>query len=174
VVKPPVSLVSLLVALCPLVAAEPVAVRATPVPLNPTDLRQRVVGRLEYRGGLQLVSDHPRFGGISAIRLLPDGERLAAITDEGSWLSARLVLRDGRLVGVREVEMGPLLGPDGKPPEGKDSRDAESLERLKDGSFMVGFEREHRILRYPAGTGRCPKLATKSLSLTKSWRMRNW
>jgi hypothetical protein len=150
----PVSLLASLAALVPLAVAEPVAVRVTPVPLNASDLRQRVVGRLEYRGGLQLESGHPRFGGLSAIRVLPDGEHLAAITDEGSWLSARLVLRDGRLEGVREVEMGPLLGPDGKAPEGKDSRDAESLERMKDGSFVVGFEREHRILRYPAGTGR--------------------
>jgi hypothetical protein len=135
-------------------AAEPVAVRATPVPLNASDPRQRVVGRLEYRGGLQLASDDPRFGGISSIRVLPDGERLTAVTDEGSWLSARLVHRDGRLEGVQDVEMGQLLGPDGKPLEGKDSRDAESLALLKDGSFVVGFEREHRLLRYPAGTGR--------------------
>ena len=150
----PVSLLAALAALVPLAVAEPVAVRVTPVPLNASDPRQHVVGRLEYRGGLQLQSDHPRFGGLSAIRVLPDGEHIAAITDEGSWLSARLVIREGRLEGVADVEMGPLLGPDGKPPEGKDSRDAESLALLKDGSFMVGFEREHRILHYPAGTGR--------------------
>lgn len=133
---------------------EPVAVRATPVPLNPSDPGQRVVGRLEYRGGLHLASDHPRFGGISSIRVLPGGERLAAVTDEGSWLSARLVQRRGLLEGVEDVEMGPLLGPDGKPPGGKDAHDAESLALLPDGSFVVGFEREQRLLRYPAGTGR--------------------
>ena len=57
-------------------------------------------------------------------------------------------------MGIEDVEMGPLLGPDGKAPEGKDSRDAESLALLPDGEFIVGFEREHRLLRYPAGTGR--------------------
>jgi hypothetical protein len=144
----------LLLALSSSLAADPVAVRATPVPLNASDPRQRVVGRLEYRGGLQLASDDPRFGGISSIRVLPDGERLAAVTDEGSWLSARLVHRDGRLESVQDVEMGPLLDTDGKPPEGKDSHDAESLALLTDGGFVVGFEREHRLLRYPAGTGR--------------------
>jgi hypothetical protein len=141
-------------ALSSTLAADPVAVRATPVPLNPSDPRQHVVGRLEYRGGLQLVSDDPRFGGISSIRVLPGGERLAAVTDEGSWLSARLVHRRGFLEGVEEVEMGALLGPDGKAPGDKDAHDAESLALLKDGSFVVGFEREHRLLRYPAGTGR--------------------
>ncbi len=137
-----------------LAVAEPVAVRATPVPLNPADPRQRVVDRLVYRGGLHLVSDDPRFGGISALRILPGGERMAAVTDEGQWLSARLVQRKGFLEGIEDVEMGLLLGPDGKPPEGKDSHDAESLTLLPDGSFVIGFEREHRLLRYPAGTGR--------------------
>jgi hypothetical protein len=135
-------------------AADPVVVRATPVPLNPSNPRQRVVGRLEYRGGLQLASDDPRFGGLSSIRVLPGGERLAAVSDEGFWLSARLVHRNGLLEGLDDVEMGPLLGPDGKPPEGKDARDAESLALLPDGSFVVGFERQQRLLRYPAGTAR--------------------
>ncbi|HYN04794.1 MAG TPA: esterase-like activity of phytase family protein [Vicinamibacteria bacterium] len=148
-------LATLLAAALPgLVAADPVAVRATSVPLNPQDPRQHVVGRLEYRGGLHLVSDDPRFGGISSLQVLPDGQRLAAVTDEGRWVSARLVHRDRRLVGIEDVEIGPLLGPDGKAPEGKDSRDAESLALLPDGEFIVGFEREHRLLRYPAGTGR--------------------
>lgn len=141
-------------ALSSALAGESVAVRSLPVPLNPQDPGQRVVGRLEYRGGVELVSDDPRFGGLSSIRVLPGGVRLVAVTDEGRWLSVRLVERDGRLEGVAEVEMGPLLGPDGKVPEGKDSRDAESLALLPDGSFIVGFEREHRLLRYPAGTGR--------------------
>lgn len=143
-----------LLALASVLAAESVAVRSVPVPLNPQDPGQRAVGRLEYRGGVQLVSDDARFGGLSSIRVLPDGERLAAVTDEGWWVSARLVQREGRLEGVGDVEMGPLLGPDGRVPEGKDSRDAESLALLPDGGFVVGFEREHRLLRYPPGTGR--------------------
>lgn len=150
-----ISLLLLLgLSLPPLLVADAVAVRATPVPLNPADPGDRVVGRLEYRGGLHLASEDPRFGGISSIRVLPDGDRLAAVTDEGYWLSARLVHEGGRLVGVADVEMGPLLGPDGRVPQGKDSRDAESLALLPDGSFVVGFEREHRLLRYPGGSGR--------------------
>ena len=148
------SLLVAAVALPAVVAADPVAVRATSVPLNPQDSKQRTIGRLEYRGGLHLVSDDPRFGGISALRVLPDGQRLAAVTDEGWWVSARLVHHDRLLQALEGVEMGPLLGPDGKTPEGKDAKDAESLALLPDGGFVVGFEREHRLLRYPAGTGR--------------------
>jgi hypothetical protein len=136
------------------VAADPVVVRSTSVPLNLQDPRQQVVGRLEYRGGLHLVSDDPRFGGISSLRVLPDGQHVAAISDEGSWLSARLVYHDRHLQALEDVEMGPLLGPDGKALKGKNSKDAESLALLPDGEFIVGFEREHRLLRYPAGTGR--------------------
>jgi hypothetical protein len=149
-----VGLLAATAALTGLVAADPVAVRSTSVPLNPRDPGQRVVGRLEYRGGLHLVSDDPRFGGLSSLRVLPDGQHLAAITDEGSWFSARLVYHDHLLQSVEDVEMGPLLGPDGKALKGKDSKDAESLALLPDGEFIVGFEREHRLLRYPAGTGR--------------------
>jgi hypothetical protein len=141
-------------ALSSTVGADPVAVRSRPVPLNPEDPLRRVVGRLEYRGGLHLTSDDPRFGGISSIRVLPGGERLVAVSDEGFWLSARLVRSRGLLEGLEGVEMGPLLGPDGRPPESKDARDAESLALLPDGGFVVGFERQHRLLRYPAGTGR--------------------
>jgi hypothetical protein len=141
-------------ALSSTVGADPVAVHSRPVPLNPEDPHRREVGRLEYRGGLHFASDDPRFGGFSSIRVLPGGERLVAVSDEGFWLSARLVRSKGLLEGLEGVEMGPLLGPDGKPPEGKDARDAESLALLPDGSFVVGFERHHRLLRYPAGTGR--------------------
>jgi hypothetical protein len=148
------SLLAAATALPAFAAADPITVRATSVPLNIQDPGQRVVGRLEYRGGLHLVSDDPRFGGLSSLRVLPGGQRLAAVTDEGWWVSARLVYRDRLLVGVVDVELGPLLGPDGKVPEGKDARDAESLALLPDGGFVVGFEREHRLLRYPAGTGR--------------------
>jgi hypothetical protein len=141
-------------ALSTAVAAETVAVSARPVALNPSNPAQRMVGRLEYRGGLHLTSEHPDFGGISAISVLADGQRVVAVTDEGSWITFRPVLRKGVLESVEDVQMGPLLGPDGKVPGGKDARDAESLALLEDGSFVVGFERRHRLLRYPSGTGR--------------------
>ena len=141
-------------ALSTVVTAEAVAVSARPVALNASNPAQHVVGDLEYRGGLHLVSNRSAFGGLSSIRILADGQKLVAITDEGFWLAARPVLRKGVLEGIENVEMGPLLGPDGKVLAGKSARDAESLALLTDGSFVVGFERQHRLLRYPSGTGR--------------------
>jgi len=135
--------------------AEPLAIRTAPVPLNPQDPAQRSVGRLRYLGGLHLTSDHPRFGGWSSLRLVADGARLTAISDEGMWMTARIVHdKAGFLAGLEGGEIGPLLDLEGKPLEGKDSRDSESCAILPDGSFVVGFEREHRLWRYPAHEGR--------------------
>jgi hypothetical protein len=152
---------ALLLAVPTTAAADPVVVRSIAVPLDRQDPAHASVGALDYRGGVQLLSADPRFGGISALRVLPGGERIVAITDEGSWLTARIVIQDGVLRGVAEVEMGALRGEDGLPLAGKSSRDAESLEVRPDGSFLVGFERDHRILHYPAGTGRPDGVPTR-------------
>jgi hypothetical protein len=141
-------------ALSALATAETVAVSARPVALNASNPTQRVVGDLEYRGGLHLVSDDRHFGGLSSLRVLADGQKMVAISDEGFWVVARPVVEKGVLEDIADVEMGPLLGPDGKILQGKDARDAESLALLSDGSFVVGFERHHRLLQYPSGTGR--------------------
>lgn len=135
--------------------AEPLALRYTAVPLNPRDPAQRTVGRLRYLGGLHLTSEHDRFGGWSSLRLSPDGSRLTAVSDEGMWMTARIVHdKAGFLTGLEDAQIGALLGLDGRPLEGKDARDSESCALLPDGSFVIGFEREHRLWRYPATDGR--------------------
>ena len=135
-------------------APRKVDVRTTPVPLNPKKPDQERVGRLHYRGGLHLTSDDKRFGGFSSLRLSHDGARLTLVSDEGSWLTARIVLDKGRLLALADVEMGPLLDLAGTPLREKDNRDAESLAILADGSFLVGFERQHRIWHYAGDNGR--------------------
>src|SRR3989442_15554506 len=88
--------------------AEPLTIRSAPVPLNPQDPTQRTVGRLRYLGGQHLTSDHPRFGGWSSLRLGADGTRLTAISDEGMWLTARIVHdKAGFLAGLEGAAIGP-------------------------------------------------------------------
>jgi len=128
--------------------------------LNPANLGQRTVGRLRYRGALHLTSDDKRFGGFSSLRLSHDGARLTLVSDEGSWLTARIVLADDVLTGLADVEMGPLVDLEGKPLQEKDNRDAESLAILPDGSFVVGFERQHRLWHYSGDNGRLKGPAT--------------
>src|SRR6186997_2883737 len=56
-------------------------------------------GDLEFRGGLELSSRHPAFGGISALHVEPDSNRFIAATDRGSWVRGRIVY-----VGIERAE----------------------------------------------------------------------
>ncbi len=132
------------------VHAESLAVQAIPVELDPTEPQRVRVGSVTFRGGLELRSTDARFGGFSALSISPDGTRLTALSDQGHWLQARLTHDvTGRLTGFDRVEIGPVLGLGGQSLFGKQNQDAESLAILPDGSFLVGFERQHRLWRYP-------------------------
>jgi hypothetical protein len=129
-----------------------IPVQGSPVPLDPRDPGQTRVGRLEFRGGLHLTSTDPRFGGLSALSVSGDGTRLMAVSDEGGWFTARIGYDEhGGLKEVTDARTGVLHGPSGRPLQGKELQDAESMAVLPDGSVMVGFERQHRLWRFPAG-----------------------
>ena len=123
-----------------------------PVALDPTDRTVQHVGRLHFLGGLDLRSDEPGFGGISGLSVSADGQ-LTAVTDRGHWFTARIVRdRTGRLVDLADAALGPLLNAEGRPVQGQ-WRDAEALERLPGGDWLVSFEQRHRVWRYPLETG---------------------
>ncbi|MBC9177306.1 esterase-like activity of phytase family protein [Pseudoroseomonas ludipueritiae] len=99
-------------------------------------------------GGLLLDRKAMGFGGLSGLHIDPD-LTLTAVSDLGRWLQARLVLdEEGRPQGLEALRNGRLS--DGLPISlpGKLSRDAESLARLPDGTWLVGLERWHRIRAY--------------------------
>jgi hypothetical protein len=139
----------------PRFATQPTAVqiRATPIASfdnsDPTRVR---FGALEFRGGLALTSDFAAFGGISGLHVDADGAHILAVTDNGSWLKARMVYRDGRLDGLADAEMAPLLGENGKPLATQRAYDSESLAQIGD-AFYVGIERIERIVRFAAKDG---------------------
>jgi len=118
---------------------------------------ERRFGRLEFRGGLVLSSGDSDFGGLSGLLLEPDGQRLLAITDEGSWLSARLVYSANAPAGLSEARMGPLLARNGRPLDRKRDADAEAIAlvegNLTRGVALVAYERNHRIARHPIHDG---------------------
>ena len=132
-------------------ASIPLSVRQ--VALDPEDRSRTYVGDLQFLGGLDLRSDAAAFGGLSGLSVTADGE-LAAVTDRGHWFTARVVRDDdtGRLLGLADGELGPLRDAQGQPVEGA-WRDAEALERLPNGDWLVSFEREHRVWRYAVETG---------------------
>src|SRR6185436_1440344 len=131
-------------------ATAPTRVDIAAAPIASFDNRdpQRVrFGALEFRGGLSLTSKFEAFGGVSGLIVEPDGEHFLAVTDNGSWLRGRIIYKDGRLAGIADAEMAPLLGADGKPLAARGWYDAESLGELG-GMLHVGFERVEQILRF--------------------------
>jgi hypothetical protein len=131
--------------------AAPLEIAASVVPLQAEDPERRRVGPLRFLGGLHLTSADPRFGGLSALLLSEDGTRLTAVTDKGHWMTARLLADSaGAPLGLAEAEIGELHGPGGRHLHGKRETDSESLARLASGELAVGFERDHRLWRYPA------------------------
>ncbi|EGV28622.1 hypothetical protein ThidrDRAFT_3614 [Thiorhodococcus drewsii AZ1] len=113
------------------------------------------VGRLIYRGGLELSSPDPRFGGWSGLIVSADGKRLLSQSDEAHWLRADIVYdRHGDLAGVTHAELADMLDLDGQTMP-KSRGDAEGLAALSpagpDGPVLVSFERKARVWRYETG-----------------------
>lgn len=128
-------------------APEKIEIRAVPITsFDNRDSTRVRFGALEFRGGLELTSSFSAFGGISGL-LMPDHDHLIAITDHGSWLKGRFVYDNGRLAGLADAEMAPLLGVNGTPLAAQGARDSESLTRIGD-DFYIGVERVERILRF--------------------------
>ncbi len=134
----------------------PLELRTTAISLHADKPDIQRVGPLLWRGGLRLDSPNRAFGGLSDMLLSADGRMLWAVGDEGAWLAARLDYSDGRLSGVTPIGWSSLVGPDGRRPERKAARDAESLVRLADDRLLIGFEHEHRIWQYAAPTNETP------------------
>jgi hypothetical protein len=125
-----------------------IEVHARPIPAFDTRDRSRVrFGSLQFRSGLVLTSSFPGFGGLSAWRLDPKGERFIAVSDHGSWFTGRIVYEGRAMTGLAEVEAAPLLGPNGRPIIERGWYDSESI--ALDGSLVyVGLERVNQVLRY--------------------------
>src|SRR5512132_864371 len=102
-------------ALAAAVHADAITVQAKPVLLHSFDPSITRVGRLEYRGGLQLSSADTRFGGLSGLLVSASGRYLTAISDRGYWIEAGLVYdRSGLLARIDEASLRELRAPNGK------------------------------------------------------------
>lgn len=122
---------------------------------NPENRSEMKTGKLSWAGGIEISSPDDDFGGWSGLAVSADGAAMLSVSDKGHWLSAILLYDErGRLSGMAEAKIAPMLGLDGKPVSGKLLGDAESLviapgatDSLM-GKAYVGFERAHRIWRY--------------------------
>lgn len=131
------------------VNAESVDVFANPISVKPGVWFEATEGALVFRGGFELRSRDPRFGGLSGLTISGDGVELVAISDRGWWFKALLVYgTDGDLISLNSAELSPILHLNGRQNEDKAWLDAEALVRLPGGDFIVAFERVHRLWRY--------------------------
>ena len=114
-------------------------------------------GPLQFRGGLVLSSPSADFGGWSGLVMAPDGHRLLAVSDVGSWMTADVGYAGTRPMRLERARIGPLLDSGGRHLDSKKEADAESVTLLdgdlRRGTLLVGFERHHRIDRYPIRDG---------------------
>ena len=137
------------------VPSQPIEITSSALPLKLDDPTARQVGRLIWRGGLSLKANSAHFGGWSDLYVTPDRKHLTSIADVGEWLTATIDYdKDGNLAGLSEAKMGPLHGFDGHALTGKLEADSEGSAKLPDGSWLVSFERDHRIWHYPTLEGR--------------------
>ena len=115
-------------------AAQPFALPDLPGPLRPL-------------GGLVIDAKALGGGGFSGAHLAPD-LTLTLISDRGHWAEARLLLEDLTPIGLAPIRHGALRDEAGKPIPRGFNADAEALARLPDGTWLVAFERRHRIRAY--------------------------
>jgi hypothetical protein len=137
-----------------LMAAEPpVAIEISTRPITAFDIAhssRRQFGSLQFRGGLVLRSTYRHFGGLSAIRVAPNGADFIALTDKGWWLRGRILYDGTRPSAIANAEMAPMLGPDGAPLAARGWYDTESIAQDGD-TVYVGIERVHQIVRFNYG-----------------------
>jgi hypothetical protein len=130
-----------------------IEVNARPIAsFDPRDKSHMRFGSLEWRSGLVLTSAFRGFGGLSALRLDPKGERFISLSDQGSWFTGRIVYNGREMVGLADVEAAPMLGSDGRPITARGWFDSESL--AFDGAVAyVGLERVNQVLRFDFAKG---------------------
>jgi hypothetical protein len=114
------------------------------------DSTRRQFGLLEFRGGLALTATFKHFGGLSAIRVQPDGANFIAASDRGWWLKGRIVYDGNRPSAIADAQMAPILGPDGRALTSRGWYDTESIAQ-DGGTLYVGIERVNRIVRFDFG-----------------------
>jgi hypothetical protein len=122
--------------------------RAIEVEVIPVAASVERVGRLVYRGGVELRTRSPMFVGLSGLEVLEEG-RVVAISDEADWIEAQLTFDEhGALNGFTNVRAALMRDENGRVLRTKRQADSEGLAQLPDGRFAVSFERAHIIRIY--------------------------
>ncbi len=115
--------------------------------LSNTDPDRAKFGSLFFRSGLILKSDVAAFGGFSGLWRSARGQEIVALADNAQVLQARVETSDGRLSGLSDAVMAPLLMSNGTPARRTRYYDTESI-AISGNTAFVGIERNHAVLRF--------------------------
>ena len=125
---------------------ETIEITSKPVPLQALNPSRKKIGDLTFVAGFHLTSPDKRFGGLSGIEILDNGN-LLTVSDGGEFVWLDLA-PDG-VTPVR-ARIAVMQGEDGQPLQGKADGDSEGL-ALNGGMALVSFERNHRVLAFDIG-----------------------
>jgi hypothetical protein len=128
-----------------------------PVPLREGAPQARRLGALTFIEGWWLRSNHPHFGGISAMHV--NGRSVLALSDGGMLMRFDVPTRAARI----PLAIGGLVE---APGPGKKQRDSEAMV-VHEGRAWISFERENAVLRYHTANWRSDASA-------KPEEMRRW
>lgn len=147
--RPFLALGAIFVAACsPTVIDAPEQWREIAIETSPVELGVETLGALRFRGGIEISSDDPAFGGLSGLEVLDD-DRMIAISDNGDWFEAQLILDEaGALVGMRDMRTAFMRDENGRPFRAKRDGDSEDIAQLPDGRIVISFEQTQTIRIY--------------------------
>ncbi len=128
--------------------SQAIAVEALTIPTFKVRSDETRFGKLEYLGGMQISTPGDELGGISAMRLLPDGVGFIGVMDTGFWFTGKLTRDEqSRLSGLSDFKAAAMRDTDGNIIQQRWQVDAEGL-AIDGDRVLVSFERDHRIEGY--------------------------
>jgi hypothetical protein len=128
----------------------PVEIRISPIPVFKPGSSETHFGALTFLGGFAMHTLNGNFGSWSGLDFAPGGT-LVSVADTGFWLKATLIEDGEKPIGLKDAEIGVMLGDDGKPPPNKAATDAEGLRIVtRDGreTALVSFEQKAAVRAY--------------------------
>jgi hypothetical protein len=128
--------------------ATAIQVEARPISrLSGTDPDRSRFGALMFRSGIDLRSDVSAFGGFSGLWRSGNGQEVIALADNAQILKARIETSDGRLSGLSDPVLSPLILGNGVPMRRSRYYDTESF-ALSGNAVFIGTERNHAVIRF--------------------------
>ncbi len=100
---------------------------------------------------LTLRNDSDDFGGFSGLHVFENGLDFVAITDRGNLLNGVFQRVDGSIAGVSYAPLLPILDTKGMPLDSNNT-DAEGLAIAPNGSLIISFESNNRVMRHVSQT----------------------